>query len=163
MIRRPPRSTLFPYTTLFRSETPPSSRAEGLPTQGSNPGLPHCTQILYQLSYQGSPQALPTALFLIFVELQGCLLMNILSTVSGCCMQPSMIINLTFKREKISLQEKPLVSPLVSLLFQWQCCALFCPFPQPGRRNGFPCSCVPSYPHPPFLMDGIAGKASVDR
>src|SRR2546428_2499636 len=28
MIRRPPRSTLFPYTTLFRSdpETPPSNR-----------------------------------------------------------------------------------------------------------------------------------------
>src|SRR3712207_8338210 len=24
MIRRPPRSTLFPYTTLFRSEAPPS-------------------------------------------------------------------------------------------------------------------------------------------
>ena len=25
------------------------------PIQGSNPGLPHCRQILYQLSYQGSP------------------------------------------------------------------------------------------------------------
>ena len=24
-----------------------------LPTQGLNPGLPHCRQILYQLSYQG--------------------------------------------------------------------------------------------------------------
>ena len=24
------------------------------PTQGSNPGLPHCSQILYQLSHQGS-------------------------------------------------------------------------------------------------------------
>ena len=24
------------------------------PTQGSNPGLPHCTQSLYQLSYKGS-------------------------------------------------------------------------------------------------------------
>ena len=28
------------------------------PTQGSNPGLPHCRQILYQLSYQGSPHTL---------------------------------------------------------------------------------------------------------
>ena len=27
-------------------------------TQGSNPGLPHCRQILYQLSYQGSPRIL---------------------------------------------------------------------------------------------------------
>src|SRR5256885_12633578 len=26
MIRRPPRSTLFPYTTLFRSSTPASSQ-----------------------------------------------------------------------------------------------------------------------------------------
>ena len=25
------------------------------PTQGSNPGLPHCRQFLYQLSHQGSP------------------------------------------------------------------------------------------------------------
>src|SRR2546430_8724162 len=35
MIRRPPRSTLFPYTTLFRS---PRS-AEG--TRGHDAGLPH--------------------------------------------------------------------------------------------------------------------------
>ena len=28
------------------------------PTQGSNPGLPNCRQILYQLSYQGSPRIL---------------------------------------------------------------------------------------------------------
>ena len=28
------------------------------PTQGLNPGLPHCRQILYQLSHQGSPQLL---------------------------------------------------------------------------------------------------------
>ena len=26
-----------------------------LPSQGSNPGLPHCRRILYQLSHQGSP------------------------------------------------------------------------------------------------------------
>ena len=28
------------------------------PTQGLNPGLPHCRQILYQLSHQGSPRML---------------------------------------------------------------------------------------------------------
>src|SRR2546422_9439355 len=28
MIRRPPRSTLFPYTTLFRSATAPARRAQ---------------------------------------------------------------------------------------------------------------------------------------
>ena len=26
-----------------------------LPTRGSNPGLPHCRRILYQLSHRGSP------------------------------------------------------------------------------------------------------------
>ena len=29
------------------------------PTQGSNPSLPHCGQILYQLSHQGSPKTSP--------------------------------------------------------------------------------------------------------
>ena len=28
------------------------------PMQGSNPGLPHCRQILYQLSHRGSPRIL---------------------------------------------------------------------------------------------------------
>src|SRR5260370_33753285 len=31
MIRRPPRSTLFPYTTLFRSAPPPRAEPEGWP------------------------------------------------------------------------------------------------------------------------------------
>src|SRR2546426_5533175 len=31
MIRRPPRSTLFPYTTLFRSTFPQASRSFGPP------------------------------------------------------------------------------------------------------------------------------------
>src|SRR3712207_7323070 len=35
MIRRPPRSTLFPYTTLFRSPT--LSRALELPSRASHP------------------------------------------------------------------------------------------------------------------------------
>ena len=29
------------------------------PTQGLNPGLPHCRQILYQLSHKGSPRSRP--------------------------------------------------------------------------------------------------------
>src|SRR2546430_8465880 len=35
MIRRPPRSTLFPYTTLFRSRLPPEGR-------GTSPLRPAC-------------------------------------------------------------------------------------------------------------------------
>src|SRR5258708_28789898 len=37
MIRRPPRSTLFPYTTLFRSEVEPGRRANEGPAV-SHPG-----------------------------------------------------------------------------------------------------------------------------
>src|SRR3712207_8835357 len=38
MIRRPPRSTLFPYTTLFRSERPARPTAGGAADDG---GIPH--------------------------------------------------------------------------------------------------------------------------
>ena len=34
------------------------------PTQGSNPGLPHCGQILYQLSHKGSPRILEWVAYL---------------------------------------------------------------------------------------------------
>src|SRR3712207_8783284 len=42
MIRRPPRSTLFPYTTLFRSQLRPGvDRVPGLhERQGDDPRLP---------------------------------------------------------------------------------------------------------------------------
>src|SRR3712207_8206403 len=35
MIRRPPRSTLFPYTTLFRSAREDSGRTAQLPVEGT--------------------------------------------------------------------------------------------------------------------------------
>src|SRR2546421_7242895 len=38
MIRRPPRSTLFPYTTLFRSRVP---RAQHFAQQGAGVGVMH--------------------------------------------------------------------------------------------------------------------------
>src|SRR3712207_8679959 len=37
MIRRPPRSTLFPYTTLFRSLVHPRDRGERLPWSAGRP------------------------------------------------------------------------------------------------------------------------------
>src|SRR3712207_7196913 len=43
MIRRPPRSTLFPYTTLFRSPRRPSPRRVfGSPRPGSRQRRPRC-------------------------------------------------------------------------------------------------------------------------
>src|SRR2546421_6315421 len=38
MIRRPPRSTLFPYTTLFRSDRPGGLRVLGPEPRGALPG-----------------------------------------------------------------------------------------------------------------------------
>src|ERR1043165_10224837 len=38
MIRRPPRSTLFPYTTLFRSGWPPPGRSLCLDQRGHGSG-----------------------------------------------------------------------------------------------------------------------------
>src|SRR3712207_7500343 len=35
MIRRPPRSTLFPYTTLFRSQAPPPAAGRGGRARGA--------------------------------------------------------------------------------------------------------------------------------
>src|SRR5215217_9285759 len=39
MIRPPPRSTLFPYTTLFRSDPKPRPPARGVPTLQGRLGL----------------------------------------------------------------------------------------------------------------------------
>src|SRR3712207_7162230 len=41
MIRRPPRSTLFPYTTLFRSRTPLARRRDGPPRRPAARPSPH--------------------------------------------------------------------------------------------------------------------------
>src|SRR2546430_2853153 len=53
MIRRPPRSTLFPYTTLFRSV--PKNRLSRLESGGREgirtPGLLVANEALSQLSY----------------------------------------------------------------------------------------------------------------
>src|SRR5205807_3367618 len=40
MIRLPPRSTLFPYTTLFRSSSPPPPPAAGRPAATCSNGGP---------------------------------------------------------------------------------------------------------------------------
>src|SRR5947207_9098686 len=50
MIRRPPRSTLFPYTTLFRSlQTPKATSStlyfDSLTVNAGNGGFLHCIQM----------------------------------------------------------------------------------------------------------------------
>src|SRR5258708_26172838 len=62
MIRRPPRSTLFPYTTLFRSIAfIRRSRGEVV---GTSPGLQHAVDRAAEIGTElGDPtaQAIPTA------------------------------------------------------------------------------------------------------
>src|SRR5256885_10780279 len=45
MIRRPPRSTLFPYTTLFRSATSSTLYFDSLTVNAGNGGFLHCIQM----------------------------------------------------------------------------------------------------------------------
>src|SRR3712207_6118633 len=45
MIRRPPRSTLFPYTTLFRSTSRERMEYSDFPMPKSYPDFPHHTHI----------------------------------------------------------------------------------------------------------------------
>src|SRR3989475_9518779 len=45
MIRRPPRSTLFPYTTLFRSA---DVKRCGLPAEPASPTVPPRRRVVYE-------------------------------------------------------------------------------------------------------------------
>ena len=55
---RPPGSSIHGNSPGKNTRVGCHALLQGIfPTQGSNPGLPHCRQILYQLSYQGSPTA----------------------------------------------------------------------------------------------------------
>src|SRR2546426_1284298 len=54
MIRRPPRSTLFPYTTLFRSEPPPCARRPG-----SHPGTASWNVLRGGFRQVSSPELAP--------------------------------------------------------------------------------------------------------
>ena len=59
----PPRGQYSPWNSPCQNTGVGScSLLQGIfPTQGSNPGLPHCRWILYQLSHQGSPRILEWA------------------------------------------------------------------------------------------------------
>ena len=50
------------------------------PTQGSNPGLPHCRWILYQLSYEGSP----SNCHILYIDMYACLCMYLNVCVYVC-------------------------------------------------------------------------------
>ena len=52
-----PLSVGILQTRILERVAMPFSRGSSQ-TQGSNPGLPHCRQILYQLGHQGSPRIL---------------------------------------------------------------------------------------------------------
>ena len=56
---RPPRSSVHGDSPGKNTGVGCQALLQGIfPTQGSNPGLPHCRRILYQLSHQGSPKVI---------------------------------------------------------------------------------------------------------
>ena len=69
-------STLRPHALYSPWDSPGQNTGVGslsllqgiFPTQGSNPGLPHCGRIFYQLSHKGSPTLLTVACQLINEE-----------------------------------------------------------------------------------------------
>src|SRR3712207_6889453 len=67
MIRRPPRSTLFPYTTLFRSRRPdPAGAADGAFGHRPEPlrvhGAAHCARAVHGRGFHAHPDRKSTRL-----------------------------------------------------------------------------------------------------
>src|SRR2546422_9973836 len=58
MIRRPPRSTLFPYTTLFRSQLPSAARSVGYV-------IPNCSRYVRYLRSEEHTSELQSRLHLV--------------------------------------------------------------------------------------------------
>src|SRR2546422_9261415 len=59
MIRRPPRSTLFPYTTLFRSELDRCAGRERLLLVVGMPGTVRPRELRIELAVRGAQPSLP--------------------------------------------------------------------------------------------------------
>src|SRR5436309_1390735 len=57
MIRRPPRSTLFPYTTLFRSHAVPGGERE--PGEGLDPVALHTDPVRVEMAEPGLGRVVP--------------------------------------------------------------------------------------------------------
>src|SRR3712207_8067226 len=65
MIRRPPRSTLFPYTTLFRSLVEPNSAAQGQPVHTAVCGDHGVGPLQISFPHPGRGELAPNAVVLV--------------------------------------------------------------------------------------------------
>ena len=62
----PPGSSVHGDSPGMNTEVSCHVHFQGIfPTQGSNPGLPHCRQILYHLSFQGNPGELYDQIYIL--------------------------------------------------------------------------------------------------
>ena len=98
-------------------------------TQGSNPGLLHCRQILYCLSHQGSPRSLPRALYVLETQ-------ETLEFQRNVCLCESGELRTLSPERQGQTTVGSLVYELI-LLFQWHpgdrlMCTAYC----------IPCTCV---------------------
>ena len=91
------------------------------PTQGLNPGLLHCRQILYQLSHKGSPSSLKAPMIGLFIPLR----------------------REKKKKKQLVHRKKPLFvthSVMADSATQWtELGRLFCPWDFPGMNTGMGC------------------------
>src|SRR2546425_4576830 len=76
MIRRPPRSTLFPYTTLFRSRSPGRPATSGIPAGHDSPSglqfscgrrrvLAHLSAVLHRMRSEEHTSELQSLAYLV--------------------------------------------------------------------------------------------------
>ena len=103
-------------------------------TQGSNPGLPHCRQILYQLSHQGSPYYYTRGSHCIFAQQRWCSVMSWLESINTTTFSTStgrrqhyekakmcwlLLLLFLFLNTVLSLSIWPITPPL--RYFSWSC------------------------------------------
>src|SRR3712207_8717119 len=70
MIRRPPRSTLFPYTTLFRSTVPNSSLANSAITNFTKRDKRKCNFVI-SIAYETSREKIEKCIYRIEEMIKG--------------------------------------------------------------------------------------------
>ena len=105
------------------------------PTQGLNPGLPNCKQILYQLSYQGSQNYFPHSQRRSYINCNFNILLCICSFYTFQCLGGTHSLNYEVKR--LPTMQRPGFNPWVRKISwrrKWQPTPVFLPEKSHGGR-----------------------------
>ena len=96
------------------------------PTQESNPGLPHCRQILYQLSHKGSPKILEWV-FAMFISVQSLSHVRLFATLWTAAHQGSLFFTNSWSLGKLMSIELVIPSNHFILCHPLSSCLQSCP------------------------------------